>query len=735
MAMYEFSQEARQILEASAVASAILQIDATGYHVLLVSDGACKLFGLDRPALITYLNNKSYGKMHPGDAGRLLEASRSLATEDELSVTVRMSLRGDNQYHPIFFKASAYYTPEGTRLIQMTYIDIDAATDTGAAWSSSYQKRQDNRFFLDEVTGLPNSNHFREFAGGTLKSILDEGETPVLVLFDIHGMYFYNDSFGYEAGDELLKRTGAIIRSAFPSFFCVRYLEDHFVVILPKDKLGDRVDEVRARVRAYADGDSLDIEAGIYEYLDPAESCASALDKARRAVDSIHDKPDEYLCWYSAEVEDRYSRQNYVLSHYHEAIEQGWIKVYYQPLVSTLSGEVSHCEALARWIDPTLGLLSPASFIGVLEDSHKVWEVDLEIIRQVARDVREARKAGRFFPPLSVNVSRYDLAVPGFHELINDILARYGVGHDEIAIEITESALVEHEEFIGQHVQRFHEDGYQVWLDDFGSGYSSFTALQNFDFDLLKIDMQFLRKANMRTPQILSGIVDLTKRLDIRSVTEGVETEKQAEFLRQIGCGLLQGYYYSKPIPGDEFFDQISELGLTIESPDDRRFYDELLRVNVLDAYHPLPAAESVRSDGDKSISIMVEEDGVFRVIYMDVAGLNRLQRRGVSSLEQFNEAVNAGNPVIYETMRDCCAGLDEIGDTAVRDVDTPPDHGTAEGQADRERRTSPRLYRQFPGDGSGGIGSLPGLSGSACPRVKPLSFYAACVAAAIWRT
>lgn len=692
MAMYEFSQEARQILEASKVASAILQVGEDGYHVLLVSDGACNLFGLDRSRLTQYLNNKSYGKMHPDDAGRLLEASRSLATEDELSIVVRMSLRGDDTFHPIFFKANAYYTPDGTRLIQMTYIDIDAVTGTSEAWASRYQQRQDNRYFLDDVTSLPNSNHFREFAKGTLKSILDEGGTPLVVLFDIHGMHFYNDSFGYEAGDELLRRTGAIIRTVFPTEFVVRYLEDHFVVILPENKLGNRVDEVRAQVRAYANGDSLDIEAGIYKYTDPAESAASALDRARRAVDSIHDQPDEYLCWYTSAVEERYYQQNYVLSHYREAIEQGWVKVYYQPLVSTLSGNVSHCEALARWIDPTLGFLSPASFIGVLEENHRVWELDLEIIRQVARDIRDARASGRYFPPLSVNVSRHDLAVPDFHERINDILSRYGVAHDEIAIEITESALVEHEEFIEQHVQRFHEDGFQVWLDDFGSGYSSFNALQNFDFDLLKIDMQFLRGQNRRTPQILSEIVDLTKRLGIRSVTEGVETAEQVEFLRQIGCGLLQGYFYSKPIPGDEFFSQIDELGLAIESSEDRQFYENLLWVNVLDADHPIASADFLPLDGDKSLAIIVEEDGVYRVVYVGKVGLQRMRRLGVSSLEQLNAAINADNHVFYQTVRSCCSNLSDIGQTAMRTVED----SSYTGQMEAELITSDGRRRGF---------------------------------------
>ena len=656
--MYEFSKEARRALEASKLAAAYLQIGAEGYHVLLVSDGACTLFGLDRPRLIQYLNNKSYGKMHPDDAGRLLMASRSLATEDDMSLVVRMSLRGDSVYHPILFKACVYYTPEGTRLIQITYIDVDATTGLDEGWSAQYRKSQDEVFFRDDVTDLPNINYFREFAGGTLKSILDEGGTPLVLLFDIHGMHFYNDSFGYEAGDDLLRQTGAIIKAVFPTDFCVRYLEDHFVVILAKGALEGRIDEVRGRVRACARGGSLDVKAGVYEYRDPSEGSASALDKARRAVDSIHNRPDDHLCWYDSKVEEEYFRQNYVLSHYREAIAKGWVKVYYQPLVSTLSGNVSHCEALARWIDPNLGVLSPASFITVLEQNHKVWELDLEIIRQVARDVQAATRAGRPFPPLSVNVSRHDLAVPDFHERINDILGVYGVAHDQIAIEITESALVEHEDFIGQHVQRFHADGYQVWLDDFGSGYSSFNALQNFDFDLLKIDMQFLRKANSRTPQILSEIVDLTKRLGIRSVTEGVETKEQADFLRQIGCGLLQGYFYSKPIPGDAFFAQVSEAGLTIESSGDRHFYEELLRVNVLDAYHPLPRVGTAAFEGEKSVSIVVEEGGVYRFVYLDTAGMERIRRLGLDSLAELNEAINAEGHDLYGAVRDCFAGM-----------------------------------------------------------------------------
>lgn len=207
--------------------------------------------------------------------------------------------------------------------------------------------------------------------------------------------------------------------------------------------------------------------------------------------------------------------------------------------------------------------MNPADFIGILEEARKIWEVDLYILRETCRCMQKEKSEGREVLRASVNLSRFDLAVPDIHARINTILDQYGIDHRMISIEITESALAAHEEMIERHIVQFHTDGYKVWLDDFGSGYSSFNALQNFDFDLLKIDMQFLRKQNHRTPGILSSIVDLTKDLDIGSVTEGVETREQYEFLKKIGCGMLQGYYFSKPVPEEEFAAEMERKRLT----------------------------------------------------------------------------------------------------------------------------------------------------------------------------
>lgn len=563
---YRFHPEVRAWLEASRLAFGIFQVTDGEYAAILVSQGACSLFGMGHEDLVRYLTNKSYRLTHPEDAGKLLQVSKGFATHEELSIVIRMKIGGDG-YRPILFYERPHIAADGTKLYVVTYFDISTVAENSKSVSTEVINQQRVQFFKDDVTGLPNVNYFQTFAPGTLKEHMDLGDIPTILLFDIHGMHFYNDRFGYEAGDKLLKDTADLIKEAFPGDFCVRYMEDHFVVITTREDAEEAASRVRIRLKEQTrQGKSfLDLNVGLYEYRTAGEKPSAAVDKARHAVDFINHRPDLFLCRYDDKVADRFERENYVISHYQDAIRNGWIKAYFQPLVSSKTGKVSHFEALARWIDPTYGFLSPADFIPILEQQHRLWELDLCVLELACKKLADLRDSGKKYAGISVNLSRYDLNVPDLHERIDEILARYRVPHDMIAIEITESALVNHEELISSHIEQFHEEGYQVWLDDFGSGYSSFNALQNFDFDLLKIDMQFLRHQNQRTPDILSMIVDLTRHLDIQSVTEGVETREQSDFLKKIGCGMLQGFYYSKPLNGDRVMEGLAEAGLEID--------------------------------------------------------------------------------------------------------------------------------------------------------------------------
>lgn len=567
---YSFSPEVRRLLEGSKLAFAAFQIVDGQYVTLLVSDGACGIFELGREELMRYLTNKSYRKMHPNDAGKLMETSRKFSTAEELSVIFRVMRKGS--YHPVLFHERPQTMEDGSVLYFVSYTDMDEMKEGNVREYLAYQDRQSQILYQDDVTDLPNINYFQNFAPGTLREYLDRGQQPLVIFLDVQGMHSYNDRFGYEKGDLLLKETAEIIRDSFPGDFCVRHTEDHIVLITVKKDYEERINEVRRKVSIYASGfaDSVvDVKAGVYRYTDSSQSCVAAVDKARRAVDYIHDCPGVFICQYSDQVRDSYNRKDYVISHYREAMKKGWIRVYYQPLISSKTGKVTHCEALSRWIDPVYGFLSPADFIPILEDARRLWEVDLYVLENICRSMRRIQDAGEPVVHTSFNLSRYDLGVEDLHERINGILETYGIPRTLIAVEITESALTSHEEVIQRHIERFHADGYEVWLDDFGSGYSSFSALQKFDFDLLKIDMSFLRHENQRTPGILTSIVDLTKGLKIGSVTEGVETRQQYDFLKKIGCGMLQGFYFSKPVPEEQFLSVLKEKNLDIEQTPD----------------------------------------------------------------------------------------------------------------------------------------------------------------------
>lgn len=671
------SPDTRAFLEASNMNFALFRLVGDSYETVLVSQGFCRLFGQERQELMRYLTNKSYRMMHPDDAGKLIEATRGFATRDDISTVCRVWLK--ESWHPVLFHERPQPLPDGTTLYFVTYTDLIESEQTSDADYQDYLAQQQEHLYRDELTGLPNINYYQAFATGTLKELLDRGLRPSVLFFDIQGMHYYNDRFGYEQGDQLLRLTAAAIRDAFPGELCVRYTEDHFVVITRHANAFELVGQVRRKVKSLAPDSAADLKAGVYTCSDPMEDGVATVDRARRAMEFIRRTPDVHVRLYDEEVSRADRMRTHILGSYRKAIQEGWIKVYYQPLVSSMSGKVSHCEALARWVDPTYGFLSPADFIGILEESHRIWELDLHVLDCVCRDIRACKEAGRPYPYASVNISRHDLRVPDIHERIMAILQAQDVTPEEVSIEITESALVDHEELIESHIRRFHEEGFQVWLDDFGSGYSSFNAVQNFDFDLLKIDMQFLRNQNQRTPDILADIVDMTKRLGIRSVTEGVETLEQGKFLRQIGCGLLQGFYYSKPIPGDRFHEELGRMGLAIETEEERTFYEQLMRINVLNVDKPLPESNFGRLGGDRSITLMVEEGGRTRYVYTNEAGTAWMRALGISSLDQISDLSNANPMPVHRTIRACMEQLHEVGDTVTSRVDDPNLQGRME--------------------------------------------------------
>ncbi|MBR0283036.1 MAG: EAL domain-containing protein, partial [Oscillibacter sp.] len=286
------------------------------------------------------------------------------------------------------------------------------------------------------------------------------------------------------------------------------------------------------------------------------------------------------------------SLESYILSHLDEAIQKGYIKAYYQPVIRTVSRQLCGLEALARWDDPIWGLLPPDSFISILEKHRKIHHLDSFIIREVCACYRQNVVREGAPLPVSINLSRLDYELCDIFAVVEKAVRENKVPRQSLCIEITESALNEQVELMRYYIERFRNAGYQVWMDDFGSGYSSLNVLKDYQFDELKIDMAFLSDFHSRSKEILTSIVDMAKAINIQTLVEGVETEEQFEFLRNIGCEKVQGFLFGKPLPYMDCIRNVEQQGVPIEPPVYRKYYDDLGRVNVLSATPFLSAVD-----------------------------------------------------------------------------------------------------------------------------------------------
>ena len=287
--------------------------------------------------------------------------------------------------------------------------------------------------------------------------------------------------------------------------------------------------------------------------------------------------------------------KQYILDNFDQALQERWVTVYYQPIVRAVNGRVCDEEALARWIDPIQGFLSPADFIPILEESKLIYKLDLYILDRVLEKMKFMVKNGYYMVSQSINLSRSDFDMCDMVEEVVKRVDKAGIPRNKINIEITESILVNDFKFMLSQIEHFKSLGFSVWMDDFGSGYSSLNTLNRIPFDLIKFDMAFLRNLDKGESGkiILAELMRMAASLGKDTVCEGVETKEQVEFLQEVGCSKLQGYYYTKPISVEEIIERYkSGNQIGFEDPGEAEYCELIGRINLHDL--------SVLSKGDK---------------------------------------------------------------------------------------------------------------------------------------
>ena len=437
---------------------------------------------------------------------------------------------------------------------------------------------------VDTLTGLPGSQFFRDQSEKLVEAAGPAVERMVVVFCDIEKFKEYNLKFGYSSGDDLLQFMADSLLEVFPGDLVARLNSDRFGVLTSSDGLEEKLKEVHDKIRLFKINSSVEFKAGICALADCEYSTTMAQDYARLACDSIKGRFDQVWRRFDDKLAGEVRRRQYIVDNLDLAIENGWIEVYYQPIIRAVTGKVCGMEALARWNDPEFGMLPPGEFIDILEDAHLIHKLDLCVARQVCEAGRELIDKGGKVMSRSLNFSRLDYQLCDVFALVDGIVEETGFPKDKLHIEFTETAFTQDAEFFTGVIERFRDAGYAVWMDDFGSGYSSLNLLKDYNFDVLKIDMGFLRglETSVRTRDIVTSVVDMAKKLGIQTLAEGVENHQQYLFLKSIGCELLQGFLFSKPVPLDEVTRMIDAGELDAECDDDAAYYTAIGQVNML---------------------------------------------------------------------------------------------------------------------------------------------------------
>lgn len=367
--------------------------------------------------------------------------------------------------------------------------------------------------------------------------------------FNLTNFRLYNSLHGLAAGDHCLKYIASVLQQSFPDALISHLSADGFAVLAMKKDLFQTIEVVCSRVNAYINNSNIVLKAGVcLVEEDDIYIVRHTFDMAKIACDTI--KTDATRCWavYTRDMGEALEKRAFVLENFNAALEKGHIKVYYQPVVRTMTGKICGVEALARWEDPVYGRLTPNVFIPVLEQARLIHKLDCYVLNQVAKQLHYRLANKQPVLPVSINLSRHDFNLMDPFRMVENVISRYDLQRDYIRIEVTETALVKEKHNLIQTLQQFQRSGYQVWLDDFGSAYSSLNVLHNYHFDELKIDMAFLRNFNEKSRRILKAIVLMAKDLGVHTLAEGAETKAQVDFLKAIGCEKIQGYYWGQPM-------------------------------------------------------------------------------------------------------------------------------------------------------------------------------------------
>lgn len=503
--------------------------------------------------------NREYERLSPLSLNRC--KMRCTMTGEGASVVARLILTCTKAKNLIFMNITVMYKFQEDDCPVITGIHIDRDYRHENTYRSVNQGKLngvvvDYLATYDELTGIYNK---QAFYAKTKEMLLDNPDKNFdLLRINIERFKVLNDLFGESTGDKLLRYIGKFLKEInLPLCVSGRLYADNFVVCYEAGKGDSRrmINTLQMVADSFAINNRTILSFGLYRIDDKTLPVSVMCDRANMALWKAKGNFKNPYCEYDEKMRQQVLNEQKIINAMEMAIQNKEFTLYLQPKYDIEKGTIIGAEALVRWISLENGFISPGDFIPVFENNGFVYEVDKFIWEESCRYLRKWLDEGREVHPISVNVSRIDLYDPKLVQHLVDLREKYQLPSQYLELEITESAYTEDPEQIITITRQLREAGFVILMDDFGTGYSSLNMLKDIQIDVLKLDMGFLKSSDYSAKggNILTAILKMAESLKMQTIAEGVETKEQVEFLKSIGCKYVQGFYYSKPLPVDEF--------------------------------------------------------------------------------------------------------------------------------------------------------------------------------------
>lgn len=408
----------------------------------------------------------------------------------------------------------------------------------------------------DELTGLYSIEYFYRY-GNQIDKYYPLEDMDALC-FDINHFHVLNERFGMAKGDGVLVSLAEYLESVFrdPRSLVCRKSADTFLVYCPhRDDYHKIIEEAAVVGEDIHAG--VKLRVGVYSCCDKKLDIHARFDRAKIAADKLRNNYMVFVSYFDEALIDAELFAEQLVDEFPKALAEKQFKVYFQPKFDIRGDKpvLSSAEALVRWSHPTLGMISPGKFVPLFEEDGLIAQLDEYVWRGAAEKIADWKSRLGISVPVSVNLSRAEMYDPSLVDTMKKLIGDNGITTSDLYLEITESAYVSDSDQIVDRVKALREHGFFIEMDDFGSGYSSLNMISELPIDALKLDMMFIRTAfdKQNDTRMISIVIDIANYLGVPVIAEGVETEEQYLALKELGCTIIQGYYFSKPVSAEEF--------------------------------------------------------------------------------------------------------------------------------------------------------------------------------------